>query len=508
MALPSYVVKRDVVGDGDLENVVILNQTSTTELVLVWDYLDDLAKAQYDAISGSSNIVETLRNTTFRNQSLYDYLEYAIRNVEIAAGRIKKNKSSEDVLNDVYSGGKLSVGRYDINGSLSTYESTNVFSYLSAYGPSIRRDVIRKNNSGTVTPNSGKIRLSTGTTTGTTVTDDTVERGRYIPGKSAEGGAGVFVQSGTLTGDASITIGVGDDDNGAFFVITASGVSAKVLSGGVVVHNVTQDNFVFNTLNGEPSANDGRMVDYDYTSQGYIYIINYNWYGVGKVFFNIGKPVELDPVPLTAIPVHEYIPDNNALLPFVDPNLPVRVSVSNGTTTNDIIADIGGRRFDVLGQFLPELKPVRVVSAVTGLSTRSSLFGIRRKSDFPNTGRINSVPAYFNNYDINMTSTGLLRVYTVPRGTLTGTWVSLPEIINPSETALEYLEVNQDISAVTGRELLLGPFLIESSKNNSVSLSSEKGRRIPIIDDQEFVIEYAPDAAADGTLISEFTEEW
>lgn len=507
MILPSYVIQQNVHGDGDAENVVILQQTSAHQIVLLWDYLDEIGQAQFDAVSTSPNIITTLKTTTFRNTTLYEYLKHAILFVNIANEEVAIREDAASILDAVTTNGVLSVGSYDINGALGTYQPTNVFSYVSSYGPSIRRDVITANNSGTVTSDSGKIRLSTGTTTGTTVNVDTVERGRYIPGKSAEAGVAVFLES-PLTGDDEVTVGLGDDDNGAFFHITATGLSVSVVRGGVLIHSATSDQFVFNKLDGLPPASGGKIVNYDPLNEGYVYVIRYNWYGVGKILFNIGLPIAGDPVPLTGVVCHEYIPASDGAGTFIDPNLPVRVTITNGTTTDNVVADIGGRRFDVLGEYLPEVRNTNILRTVTSLTARRAVFGIRRKADFPVAGRINSLPVYLNGFDINLDTTARLRVYTAPRGTLTGVYTDLPDVIDQGETGLEYLPVVQDISGVANRELVAGPFLILGNRTNAQILSSIKGRKIPVIDDQELIFEIEPDATATGIVVGELNEEW
>lgn len=510
MALPNYVVQRDVTGDSDLENVVILKESGNFEWVLLWDYLDSISKNQFDAISSEPDLITALKENDFRNQTLYSYLNYAIKKIEFEANKsLKRNLSEADLLNDVFvpSTKSLRMGKYSNNEELSVFESTNVLSYLSFYGPSRLRDTIHVTNTATVTSNEGKIRLQTGSTSNSEAKVDTVERGRYIPGKAAESGVAIFLSS-TLTGDQFVEIGVGDDDNGAFFRITANNVYVEVVRNGIKVHSTERLSWNINPADGKTVPNIGRKFNYDPTQQGYIYNIRYSWYGVGKIIFSVQSPVNQDQETLTTFPLHEYNPIDNNGNTFVDANLPIRVKTNNGSTASNVIVDIGGRKFDVQGQFAPEIRHTNELATITNLSDRRSVLAFRKKDNFPDNGRINSVPMYFTGWEADIDVNGIIRVYTVERGTLSNNWTSPDGINTSSETGVEVNTTLNDITAAISKEILRGPYLISGGNKKTQSLSKEKGLRTPIPNSDEVVIEFEPSVSATGRLIGEIVEEW
>jgi hypothetical protein len=507
MALPLYVVERDITGTSLFENVVILHRVGDTETVLYWDILDDISKAAYDTVSGELDIISAMRAATFRNQSLYEYLRYAIVEhihrttfIPIRAFPIDEvvARAFDPSLNSVRS------GRYSTGGSLSMFESTNVFTYGSSYGPSRFRDHIVTVGSGTVSGFEGKVRLSTGTTVGSSVVDDTVENGRYHPGAASDGSCALFIPT-PLTGDQYIDVGVGNNYDGAFFRITATDTFIRIMRKGVLVESVASTDWNINKCNGDEPRNGGvgfNLVPWD---EGFIYGITYTWYGVGKIRFHISKPIVYQPETLTQIPVHEYIPEG---LTFIDPNLPVRALVDNGTTAGDVIVDIGGRKYDIHGQFNPETRLTTMLIPLVSLAARRTILSIRKKSNFPDTGRPNTVPVYVESIEATVNDIGFLRIYTAARGTIGAGWINPPEVTTSSETAVEVNLTQQDLQIESSRELLYGPTILLGGTPNVVEIANTKGTRTPIIETEELVVEYDPTGNTTGFIIITISEEW
>ena len=507
MVLPLYVVERDITGTSFFENVVVLHRVGDVEIVLYWDILDDISKAAYDTVSGELDIISAMRAATFRNQSLYEYLRYAIvehthRSTFIPTRPYPINEIVARAFDPALS--SVRSGRYSTGGSLSTFDSTNVFTYVSSYGPSRFRDHIVTVGSGTASSFEGKVRLSTGTTIGSSVLDETVENGRYHPGAASDGSCALFIPT-QLTGDQYIDVGVGNNYDGAFFRITATDTIICIMRKGVLEESIASTDWNVNKCNGDEPRNGGvgfNLVPWD---EGFIYGVTYTWYGVGKMRFHISKPVIYQPETLTQIPVHEYVPDG---ITFIDPNLPVRVLVNNGTTASDVIVDIGGRKYDIHGQFNPETRLTTMLIPLVTLSARSVILSIRKKSNFPDTGRPNTVPVYVESMEATIDAIGFLRIYTVARDTIGGGWINPPEVVTSSETAVEVNITQQDLQIESSRELLYGPTILLGGTPNVVKVTNVKGTRTPVMDTEELVVEYDPTANTDGFVIITISEEW
>lgn len=511
MAVPSYVTLKNVRGNDTPENVVLLQSTSNSFLYLIWDDLDQYARAKFDEVYTTTNLVSVLKNTNYRNQTFYQYLSYAFVRVQIGDNNTVLNSVMSSVERQVYdpSFNHLRVGKYSGNTELATYETTNVFSYLSVYGTSRLRDVVSVTGTGSVSNVEGKIRLSTGTTAASSVKVETVERGRYISGKSSEAGVAVWLMQ-PLTGDQTVSIELGDDSNGARFVIEANDNRIETVRNGIVESTVSQPNWNINPADGTIADYTEQSLDFNPAENGYIYTFLFNWYGLGKIIYSLQTTLKESKEPVTNIPVHEFVPEEFNGQSFVDPNLPIRVIVDNGTTENDVLVDIGGRRYDVLGDFKPEFRKTTEMEPISTLSSRRVVLGLRRKAEFPVAGRINTVPVYVSELE-SLISGGdaKLRVYSVPRGTLTGTWGNLDEV-DTSETSLELNTTINDITALnnTTKHLLIGPKIIGAGTRGSFVLSEEKGLRVPMIRDEELVVEIDPDASIDGNVVITALEEF
>lgn len=515
MALPAYVTQKNVRGSDVPENVVLLRQNDAIVTYLIWDDLDVYAKAKFDSISGESNLITALKSINYRGQTFYQYLSDSIVSFDVSSTSFdlyKNDTSGQNPLNSTFDAieNKIRVGKYSGNSELATFTTTNVFSYLSTYGPSRLRDVIETTGTGTVFENEGKIRMSTGTSA-SSINVTTVESGRYMPGKSAEAGVAAFIIT-PLQGDQEVTVELGDSRNAARFVITENDTKIEVIRAGLVKTSISQKDWNLNNADGVGDSSDGSNFNYTPFDKGYIYNFNFNWYGVGKIIYSIESAIKKRKEPLTKIPVHEYIPADFANHSFIDPSLPITITVNNGTTGEDVIVDLGGRRYDILGEFTPEVRATTVYHTLdTFTSDRQVAFGVRRKTDFPSADRINHIPIYLKEISSALTgSTGAIRIYSVPRGTLTGTWGDLPEINDPAETGLELNTTIQDITAVpkVDKFLLQGPLVFENAQKNDVTVAQDKGLRVSLIKDEEFVIEVDADATVNGTITIRWSEEF
>lgn len=507
MAFPAYVVQRDIVGDSAFENVVVLKSEGGVETLLYWDWLEDLDQDAYDPYSAEVDIIAALRAANYRNQSLYDYLKFAIvvhtpRTGALPVRDYPLTETTSRSFNPNYNSTR--VGKYSSSNSLAVYTPSNVFTYVASYGPSHHRDDLTIVGSGSVSAVGGKIRLSTGTTPGSSVRNETVEHGRYVPGSASDGSAAIFLPQ-ALTGDQYIEVGIGNDDDSGVFHFNALSNEIRITRGGVLIETIPQVDWNINKCDGTEPERGGIAFELNTAVDGYIYSVNYTWYGIGKILFSITKPVQGTPETLTEIPVHEYFPEG---VTFIDPNLPVVVKVDNGSTSDDIAVDIGGRKYDIHGSFIPETRKTITIVPLSSLNARRSVFSVRKKEDFPEAGRENTVPVYLTHIEVSADAVGFIRAYSVPRGTITGTWVKPPEIIDVKETSIEVNTSIVDITGVATRHISAGPIIVLGATPKKVVVPNVKGEKTPILNEQEMVIEYDPQASSSGYLIIEFTEEW
>lgn len=525
MALPSYVTKRDVKGDFQLENVVILSSGALPdllvsgdaefELVLLWDDLDGDAQEFFDTeIAGSQDLVDAMKSIMYKNQVFFNFCQYAIEKIVFEVGRnILKRKSLPEIFNRTFDTNfdNIRVGRYSINSALSTFRTFNVFSYTSAYGLSrLRDDVILEGTGGTENI-LGKIRLSTGTTAGSSCTVRTVKRGRYITGKASEATVGVKKLT-QPTGDAKIEVGLQDQSGeGCFFRFEESGASVVVVRDGIEISSTPQSEWNINRGDGLSTDEGERTFNFRPYERAYVYNIRYSWCGIGKIIFEILEPINGEPETLTTIPLHEFNPFDFNDETMIDPNLPISVSVENGTTTDDIQVDLSGRRFDILGAYEPEIRftPVDVSGSVGG-GQKGTVFAIRVKEDFPNAGRAPSISAFLRTVDVYLTTNNnaKIRAYSAPRGTIAGaTWLKPPDIENESETGLEYTLDTVDLSSVSNKDLVYGPKLVISRRVQT--LTNDPQLRVELTAGEEFIVEIESlTSSINYETIFQFGEEW
>lgn len=165
--------------------------------------------------------------------------------------------------------------------------------------------------------------LSVANTTAGLRARQTLRRFNYQPGKSQ-----LFLMTGTLGAAATgITrrIGAFDDNNGVFFESRAAGIRAVVRSkssGSVVDTNfAAQSSWNLDKMDGTgPSA-----VTVDWSKQQ-IFVINFEWLGVGSVWFGliIGGVIHW---------CHRFDHANSTTLVYMStPNLPLRYEIANDGT--------------------------------------------------------------------------------------------------------------------------------------------------------------------------------
>lgn len=227
-----------------------------------------------------------------------------------------------------------------------TVEKTTIFDLKPQYGGSMIRDNITASiNGGTIAELDGELTLLTTTNTVSIAQVDSVQRGVYIAGKSAECGIG-FRYPANPTGTIVAEWGLLNDANGYYFGIdsTSRFVAVRRNSVNTVIR---QSSWNLDRMDGTGISGVNLT---NFTNIGLIYQIRFTWYGYGGVVFQILIPGVLED---RLIEVHRYRP-TAGINSTIDPNLPIRVKVSNNGTATSFNAFVGGRQYSVFGKFNPQ----------------------------------------------------------------------------------------------------------------------------------------------------------
>lgn len=398
-------------------------------------------------------------------------------------------QSADSVLTATFDNARssLRIGDQEPFGDILTAERTNVFSYQCFYAFSILRDH-EETNTGTASKQTNDCVLQIDVTSAGdgTYRYESVEFGVYQSGKGAEMGVGVRMRDAP-TGDSYYRVGMDDGDDGAFFEFDASGISFVVQKNGSRVEDVEQSLWNRDKLDG-----DGRSgVDLTPYDKSYIYGVRWSWYGVGKICGYVWATGALQRgAQMEGVAVHCFVPEGD-FPSIANPNLPAFAEVSNGSdgTGQDMRLEIGGRRYDILGPFNPN---VRTTSASRdGVdATRASLnttpdftpiICARREPDFPSAGEQNTVSAFISSAEVITGANLRLAFYTAD--SITGTWQD-PDQINANafpdnETGIQY---SVDVSALTNpQQISESEYFGTTGVGGSDAPTDVRGKRVPLI---------------------------
>lgn len=277
--------------------------------------------------------------------------------------------------------------------------------------------------------------LTIGTASGDRAVRQTVRYFSYVPGKGQS-----IVCTGVLgAGKANVTkyIGYGDDRNGLFFC--QQGATLGILT-RTNVTATTVDTFV-----AQSSWNKDKMdgtgpsrITLDVT-KAQIFMIDFQWLGVGRVRFSI----DIDGRQYV---VHEINNANNqASVYMTTPTLPVRYEIVNtgtsasSTTLEQICISVASEG----GYAVPgiEFTSGNGITRV-GVTTRRPIFAIRLKSAFP-VGKPNRRTVKFVDFAGSaITNNAYLELVHIHGPTsITATWADVDD-----SSGVEY---SVDISAIT-----------------------------------------------------------
>lgn len=219
-----------------------------------------------------------------------------------------------------YSSAGDAFGRLRVSEPVTLFDSKQLHDNQPLYWDD--SEVSGSGTGSTFSADYARTRMSvSGTTSGRRVRQ-TFERFNYQPGKSHL----VYMTAVLGSGGTGLTqrIGIGDDDNGLFFECEDGVVYVNVrtkTSGSVVNNRVAQTVWNKDPLNGNGASE--LEVDWD---KALIFLIDYEWLGVGTVRFGIV-------VGATVYYVHQVDNSNSLANVYMStPNLPLRYEIINDGT--------------------------------------------------------------------------------------------------------------------------------------------------------------------------------
>jgi hypothetical protein len=323
---------------------------------------------------------------------------------------------------------------------LRTSQPSNIFDYKQIVS-NHTNDLFLEDLTGSGTATYQYDRSSTYLTCTTASGDKVIRQSKmycpYIPGKSQ-----LIVMTaifGAAKANVDQYVGYGDGLNGLFFTYqsTTFGVLIRTATSGSAVDTfIAQSFWNIDTMDG--SGPSGVTVD---TTKTQIYIIDFQWLGVGRVRFSL----DIDGI---IYPVHEVLNANNLAVTYMKtPSLPVRYEIENtgvaasNTTLEQICCSVSSE-----GGYIPPGAEYSQGNGITtvAVTTRAPILAIRLKSAFP-AGEPNRTIVRLLDYLVTTSTNNayfeISRV-TDPISTTGGSWTDVS-----AESAVQY---NAGITAVTG----------------------------------------------------------
>jgi hypothetical protein len=411
--------------------------------------------------------------------------------------------NTNNILNDVYYPGFRSLRVISENetqfGETLTANRTPIIELNSSYGYSQIRDGANITGSGAIANNAGTIEISTGTTANSIARLESAEIGRYIPGYGAQIGIGIRVENAnTINAGEILWGGIGNNnDNGVYFGYNANGYFVAVEKTGVV-ERIYQDDWNLDKLDGTGTS------QYQINpNRGNIYQIEFTWYGYGQILFGVIAIVaDGNYDQQHFIPCQSYRMDEGDTRVSLDtPNLRVFASVNNANTTNNIVAQIGGRQYSIVGNYIPKYRFSSEYrgSVATNSANSTPLVSFTRKNGFGDRSiKINSMSA------IGSGATHILQIFLNP--TLVSNNFANPTDYTPGETGLVY---DNSATGFSNNGILLWQKLLpEGQGNQNVLSAAELDFDVP---DTGIITLAAKTVTGTGTISVSFLEakeEW
>jgi hypothetical protein len=286
-------------------------------------------------------------------------------------------------------------------------------------------------------PTESSVGLTVGTASGDFAIRQTSRYHAYVPGKSQ-----LIIMTGILspaqTGLVQ-RVGLFDDLNGLFFEHDGTDMGVVIrsdTSGAAVDSRVSESAWNIDKLDGTGPS--GVTVDW---TKSHIFIVDYQWLGVGRVRFGF----DLDGV---IFYVHEVLHANTLDKVYMStPTLPIRYEIRNSAiTTGGTLKEICSSVVSEGGYTLPGIEHSRsnAITALIAVTARRPIFAIRLKNTIG--GKKNRKTARFLESTYYCTAKNALfeMVHVHDATSVTGTWTSVS-----ADSGVEY---SADISDVIGGE--------------------------------------------------------
>lgn len=277
----------------------------------------------------------------------------------------------------------------------------------------------------------------------------------YQPGKSQL----IFLTGifGTPTTNVTKRMGYYDDNDGLFFALTGGsdtfGVVLRTSTSGIAVDTfIPQSQWNIDTLNTGNTLNpSGIHLD---VTKANIFVINFQWLGVGRVVFGLDLDGQL-------IPVHQILNANkNSSVYMKSGTLPVRYEVTSQGGSDNTFRQICSSVISEGGQ--DELGfPLSVSNGLTTrtFTNRQSVISVRLSSLFNSqNNRAKAIPTsielFTNTATVNAYWELVLQRGYLGENSLGGgpTWTALSGASNP-------IEYSVNGTTVTGGEIIDSGFL-------------------------------------------------
>ena len=259
-------------------------------------------------------------------------------------------------------------------------ERTNIIELKSIYGTSALRDLETLAGSATIaSAASGEIQLTT-TANGPDYAElNSAERGRYIPGDTADIGIGVRLGGEGFANNAYAEWGLDDGTEGFGFGEDATGVYVYTRRNGTQT-KVYQSSWNVDVLDG--TGRSGVTLD---TTDGTIFQMHFAWYGYGVIEFQVVDQ-RTTSLPSETLTVHRFRPVGATSVQT--PNLPIRAILDNNSDATARTMFVGGRKYATVGKFTPNRRKTSERRLELGSVDTTFLptVSFRRKSAFLDVG--------------------------------------------------------------------------------------------------------------------------
>lgn len=367
-------------------------------------------------------------------------------------------------------------------------EKTPIITLNSGFGTSVLRDITTLTGSATVALVAGELRLSTGATASSAAQLESARLGTYIPGNGAQVGVGMRIPTLPTGNQYANWGGVSSGgNNGFYFGVDATGFYIARLDGGTET-KIRQADFNTDKLDGTGAS--GLTLD---LSLGYIFQIDYAYYGHGPIVFSVARLVNGRNKWITC---HALEIDGGVSIE--DPNLAIYVKTDNGGDAANFSTFIGGRQFSIMGKYVPNRRVTgQERGSVSTGTTAVPLITFRRKSGFLNRGVI------VENFSVDVGTEPVI-VEARINATLTGASYTTPTNVTASETALE---VDTSATAVSGGQVVWSEYFAAGRGAATVTDKTTLGLDLPR---NQPITLCARTISGTGTIVSHLSmaEEW